>query len=47
MFEFPLGGIYLSDIKMAVKFSEIPEILEELRHGKMIVLVDAEDRENE
>ncbi|HUU19370.1 MAG TPA: bifunctional 3,4-dihydroxy-2-butanone-4-phosphate synthase/GTP cyclohydrolase II [Sedimentisphaerales bacterium] len=32
---------------MAVKFSEIPQILEELRHGKMIVLVDAEDRENE
>ncbi|MBA7618011.1 Riboflavin biosynthesis protein RibBA [subsurface metagenome] len=32
---------------MAVKFSEIPQVLEELRHGKMIVLVDAEDRENE
>jgi 3,4-dihydroxy 2-butanone 4-phosphate synthase/GTP cyclohydrolase II len=32
---------------MAVQFSEIPEILEELRQGKMIVLVDAEDRENE
>ncbi len=32
---------------MAAKFSEIPEILEELRHGRMIVLVDAEDRENE
>ena len=32
---------------MAVQFSEIPEILEELQRGKMIVLVDAEDRENE
>jgi 3,4-dihydroxy 2-butanone 4-phosphate synthase/GTP cyclohydrolase II len=32
---------------MAVQFSEIPEILEDLRQGKMIVLVDAEDRENE
>jgi 3,4-dihydroxy 2-butanone 4-phosphate synthase/GTP cyclohydrolase II len=32
---------------MAVKFSEIPEVLKELRQGKMIVLVDAEDRENE
>jgi 3,4-dihydroxy 2-butanone 4-phosphate synthase/GTP cyclohydrolase II len=32
---------------MAVKFSEIPEVLEELRAGRMIVLVDAEDRENE
>jgi 3,4-dihydroxy 2-butanone 4-phosphate synthase/GTP cyclohydrolase II len=32
---------------MAVKFSEIPEVLEELRQGKMIVVVDAEDRENE
>jgi len=33
--------------KMATKFSEIPEVLEELRKGRMIVLVDAEDRENE
>jgi len=32
---------------MPVQFSEIPEILDELRRGKMIVLVDAEDRENE
>jgi 3,4-dihydroxy 2-butanone 4-phosphate synthase/GTP cyclohydrolase II len=32
---------------MAMQFSEIPEILEDLRKGKMIVLVDAEDRENE
>ena len=30
-----------------MQFSEIPEILEELRRGRMIVLVDAEDRENE
>ncbi len=32
---------------MTVQFSEIPEVLEELRQGKMIVVVDAEDRENE
>ena len=32
---------------MPVNFSEIPEVLAELREGKMIVLVDAEDRENE
>jgi 3,4-dihydroxy 2-butanone 4-phosphate synthase/GTP cyclohydrolase II len=32
---------------MPTQFSEIREILEELRQGKMIVLVDAEDRENE
>ena len=32
---------------MPVNFSEIPEILDELRKGGMIVLVDAEDRENE
>jgi 3,4-dihydroxy 2-butanone 4-phosphate synthase/GTP cyclohydrolase II len=32
---------------MAVQFSEIEEVLEDLRQGKMIVLVDAEDRENE
>ena len=30
-----------------MQFSEIPEILEELRRGKIVVLVDAEDRENE
>jgi 3,4-dihydroxy 2-butanone 4-phosphate synthase/GTP cyclohydrolase II len=29
------------------QFSEIAEVLEDLRQGKMIVLVDAEDRENE
>ena len=28
-------------------FAEIPEILEELREGRMIILVDDEDRENE
>jgi len=35
------------DSQVATQFSEIPEILEELRSGRMIVLVDAEDRENE
>ncbi|MFI4911403.1 MAG: bifunctional 3,4-dihydroxy-2-butanone-4-phosphate synthase/GTP cyclohydrolase II [Sedimentisphaeraceae bacterium JB056] len=30
-----------------MEFSEIPEVLEDLRQGKMIVLVDDEDRENE
>lgn len=29
------------------QFSDVPEVLEDLRQGKMIVLVDAEDRENE
>ncbi|MHC4103296.1 MAG: bifunctional 3,4-dihydroxy-2-butanone-4-phosphate synthase/GTP cyclohydrolase II [Planctomycetota bacterium] len=32
---------------MSIQFSEIKDVLEELRQGKMIVLVDAEDRENE
>ena len=32
---------------MPVSFSDIPEALEDLRQGKMIVLVDAEDLENE
>ncbi len=32
---------------MTIQFSEIPEVLEDLRRGNMIVLVDAEDRENE
>ena len=30
-----------------MQFSEIPEVLEDLRRGKIIVLVDAQDRENE
>jgi len=30
-----------------MQFSEIPEILQDLKKGKMVVLVDAEDRENE
>ncbi len=32
---------------MSVNFSQIPEVLDELRAGKMIILVDDEDRENE
>ncbi|MHC4331363.1 MAG: bifunctional 3,4-dihydroxy-2-butanone-4-phosphate synthase/GTP cyclohydrolase II [Planctomycetota bacterium] len=32
---------------MAVQFSDIKEVVEELRRGNMIVLVDDEDRENE
>lgn len=32
---------------MPVNFSEIPDIIDELRKGRMIILVDAEDRENE
>jgi len=32
---------------MAVDFSEISEVLQDLRQGKLIVLVDDEDRENE
>ena len=32
---------------MTTPFSQISEVLEDLREGKMIVLVDDEDRENE
>ncbi len=32
---------------MEIEFSPIPEVLEDLRQGKMIVLVDDPDRENE
>ncbi|HEY5505293.1 MAG TPA: 3,4-dihydroxy-2-butanone-4-phosphate synthase, partial [Sedimentisphaerales bacterium] len=32
---------------MSVNFSQISEVLDELRAGKMIILVDDEDRENE
>ncbi len=31
----------------AVKISPIPEIIDDIRRGRMVVLVDAEDRENE
>ena len=33
--------------KTTPRFSDVPEVLEDLRQGKMIVLVDAQDRENE
>jgi 3,4-dihydroxy 2-butanone 4-phosphate synthase/GTP cyclohydrolase II len=32
---------------MTIEFGQIPEVLEDLRNGRMIVLVDDEDRENE
>jgi 3,4-dihydroxy 2-butanone 4-phosphate synthase/GTP cyclohydrolase II len=37
----------MADENATQQFSEIPEVLEDLRRGRMIVLVDAEDRENE
>jgi len=37
----------MQDKDTVEQFSGIPEVLEDLRQGKMIVLVDAEDRENE
>jgi 3,4-dihydroxy 2-butanone 4-phosphate synthase/GTP cyclohydrolase II len=40
-------NLFTGDIQVTIHFSEIPEVLEELRRGNMIVLVDAEDRENE
>jgi 3,4-dihydroxy 2-butanone 4-phosphate synthase/GTP cyclohydrolase II len=42
-----LPYILTEDKQVAVQFSEIPEVLDELCRGNMIVLVDAEDRENE
>jgi 3,4-dihydroxy 2-butanone 4-phosphate synthase/GTP cyclohydrolase II len=42
-----LPYILAEDKQVAVQFSEIPEVLDELCRGNMIVLVDAEDRENE
>ena len=49
MFKFPWlesqpGFLFA---RQNMEFSEIAEILEELRNGRMIVLVDDEDRENE
>jgi 3,4-dihydroxy 2-butanone 4-phosphate synthase/GTP cyclohydrolase II len=40
-------NLFTGDIQVTIQFSEIPEVLDELREGNMIVLVDAEDRENE
>ena len=37
----------MQDKDTVEQFSGIPEVLEDLRQGKMAVLVDAEDRENE
>jgi 3,4-dihydroxy 2-butanone 4-phosphate synthase / GTP cyclohydrolase II len=37
----------MQDTNAVEQVSGIPEVLEDLRRGKMIVLVDAEDRENE
>jgi 3,4-dihydroxy 2-butanone 4-phosphate synthase/GTP cyclohydrolase II len=37
----------MSDENTRQRFSDIPDVLEDLRCGRMIVLVDAEDRENE
>ncbi len=30
-----------------IKFNSIPEILDEIRAGKMVIILDDEDRENE
>ena len=43
----PSLSLRIWNTNVPVQFSEIPEIIEDLRQGKMIVLVDAEDRENE
>jgi len=37
----------VSDDTSAARFSDVPEVLEDLREGKMVILVDAQDRENE
>ena len=40
-------SVSLMDETTQTQFSDVPQALEDLRQGKMIVLVDAEDRENE
>jgi 3,4-dihydroxy 2-butanone 4-phosphate synthase/GTP cyclohydrolase II len=42
-----MSQVPLPDETSPMSFSDVPEVLEDLRQGKMIVLVDAEDRENE
>ncbi len=46
-FHGALEGSVNSSPKSAMPIAEIPEILEDLRQGRMIVLVDDPDRENE
>jgi len=41
------GGDELCPVAQAVKFAEIERSLRELRAGRMIVIADDEDRENE
>ena len=41
------GGDERSPVPQAVKFAEIEKSLEEMRSGRMIVIADDEDRENE
>jgi len=41
------GGDERSSVAQAVKFAEIEKSLKELRSGRMIVIADDEDRENE
>ncbi len=42
-----MNRLSLMDEATQTQFSDVPQALEDLRQGKMIVLVDAEDRENE
>jgi len=42
-----IANVYATEATVAAEFSEIPQVLAELRQGGMVVLVDAEDRENE
>lgn len=42
-----LRAVAVNPYLMPIQFSSIPEVLDDLRAGKMIVLVDDEDRENE
>jgi 3,4-dihydroxy 2-butanone 4-phosphate synthase / GTP cyclohydrolase II len=39
--------LVVNSYPMTIEFGQIPEVLEDLRNGRMIVLVDDEDRENE
>jgi 3,4-dihydroxy 2-butanone 4-phosphate synthase/GTP cyclohydrolase II len=42
-----IANVYATEATVAAEFSEIPQVLADLRQGRMVVLVDAEDRENE
>src|SRR5690606_1050043 len=43
----PMARIQPTEVQVATRFSTIEDAVEAIRHGKVVIVVDAEDRENE